>query len=193
MNASHESLNRRRSIEPEAVRPAIFAHFVLRTSSLDAMRHWYRTVLSADVVFDDGRICFMTYDDEHHRLALIQVPGLHAPDAQSWGLYHFAYGYASLRDLLSTYRRLKNEGILPYRPINHGPTVSMYYRDPDGNAIELQVDAFPTKEAAADYFQTEAFKQNPIGVPFDPEELIRAYEAGVPEDELLRRPAEAPA
>jgi catechol-2,3-dioxygenase len=188
MDGSRATLDRR-TLEPEASSPDIFAHFVLRTSNLDAMRTWYRTVLNARIVWDNGRLCFLTYDDEHHRLALIQVPGLHAPDAQSWGLAHVAYGYKTLRDLLSTYRRLRNAGILPYRPINHGPTVSLYYRDPDGNAVELQVDAFPTKAEAADYLNTPAFDENPIGVAFDPEELIRAYEAGVPEDELMRRPS----
>ena len=178
-----------RQVRREPVSPAIFAHFVLRTSNPTAMREWYRTVLNADVVFDDGRICFLTYDEEHHRLALIAVPGLHAPGEQAWGLAHVAYAYASLGDLLSTYRRLKEAGIVPYRPINHGPTVSMYYRDPDGNAVELQVDAYPTKEAAAAYFRTEAFRQNPVGVPFDPEAMLRAYEAGLPEAELLLRPA----
>jgi len=178
----------RRPLEPEAISPAIFAHFVVRSSNLPAMRQWYQTVLNARVVFDDGNICFLTYDDEHHRLAIVNVPGLTAPDAQSWGLAHLAYGYRTLGELLATYRRLKVAGILPYRPINHGPTVSLYYRDPDGTAIELQVDAFATKEAAAGFMQTDAFRQNPIGVAFDPEELARAYEAGVPEADLLRRP-----
>ena len=37
-----------------------------------------------------------------------------------------------------------------------------------------------TKEATAAYFQTEAFRKNPIGVAFDPEALVEAYEAGAP-------------
>ena len=32
------------------------------------------------------------------------------------------------------------------------------------------------------------FAANPIGVIFDPEQLIRDYEAGVPLDDLVRRP-----
>jgi hypothetical protein len=124
-------------------------------------------------------------------VAIVNVPGLHAADAESWGLAHLTYGYKTLRQLLSTYRRLKGEGILPYRPINHGPTTSLYYRDPDGNNIELQVDNFATKEDAARYFLSEAFKENPIGVAFDPEALVAAYEAGVPEEELARRPTTA--
>ena len=181
-------LARRGPIEPEAIAPDGFAHFVVRTSNFEGMRRWYRTALNAEVVHDNGQLCFMTYDDEHHRLALVNVPGLHAPDAGSWGLAHVAYSYKTLRQLLSTYVRLRDEGILPVRPINHGPTVSLYYKDPDGTAVEFQVDAFSSKAEAAGYFQSDEFKDNPIGVLFDPEELVRAYEAGVPEKELMRRP-----
>jgi catechol 2,3-dioxygenase-like lactoylglutathione lyase family enzyme len=178
----------RESVTAEAISPALFAHFVVRTSNYAAMRAWYLTVLNARVVHDDGRLCFMTYDDEHHRLALVNIPGLSKPAADSWGLNHLAYSYNSLRDLLSTYVRLRDQGIVPFRPINHGPTVSMYYHDPDGTGIELQVDTFPTKQEAREWFGREAFKENPIGVLFDPEELVKAFEAGVPEEELLTRP-----
>ena len=91
-------------------------------------------------------------------------------------------------ELLSTYRRLKKAGIVPYRPIHHGPTLSMYYHDPDGNSVEMQVDCFKTKAEASAYFQTESFTKNPIGVNFDPETLVAAYESGASEAELLRQP-----
>jgi catechol-2,3-dioxygenase len=178
----------REPVRPEAISPALFAHFVVRTSNFDAMRAWYRTVLNARIVHDNGTLCFMSYDDEHHRLALINVPGLVKPATDSWGLNHLAYSYNSLRDLLSTYVRLRDNGIVPFRPINHGPTVSLYYHDPDGTGIELQVDTFPTKQQAEDWFARDEFKENPIGVLFDPEDLVKAFEAGVPEDELLSRP-----
>ena len=178
----------RRPLDTKPVSPSLFAHFVIRSSNRDAVRDWYCTVLAGHVVFENDYICFITYDDEHHRLAIVSVPDLKAPTAENWGLAHLAYTYRSLGDLLSTYKRLKAQGIVPYRPINHGPTVSMYYKDPDGNAIELQIDAFPTKQGAAGYFQTPAFKQNPIGVPFDPDRMVRDYEAGVPEADLVKRP-----
>ncbi|MSP03193.1 MAG: biphenyl 2,3-dioxygenase [Acetobacteraceae bacterium] len=175
-------------VKPEAVSPALFAHFVVRTSNFEGMRHWYQTVLNARIVHDNGTLCFMTYDDEHHRLALVNVPGLKKPEADSWGLNHLAYSYNSLRDLLSTYVRLRDQGIVPFRPINHGPTVSMYYHDPDGTGVELQVDTFATKQEAEAWFGRDEFKENPIGVLFDPEDLLRDFEAGVPEVDLLTRP-----
>jgi hypothetical protein len=34
--------------------------------------------------------------------------------------------------------------IRPFYSINHGPTTSLYYTDPDGNRVELLVDNFAT-------------------------------------------------
>ena len=46
------------------------------------------------------------------------------------------------KDISAEVVRLKAAGILPYWCINHGPTTSLYYKDPDGNVIELftQID-----------------------------------------------------
>jgi catechol 2,3-dioxygenase-like lactoylglutathione lyase family enzyme len=61
----------RRTIDQSAtVRPAKFAHFVLRVRDLAASRDWYAKVLGMETVHDAGRLAFFTYDDEHHRLAL---------------------------------------------------------------------------------------------------------------------------
>jgi len=179
----------RRPLDRKPLAPSLFAHFVLRTANKKALVEWYCTVLAAHPVFENDYISFVTYDDEHHRVAFIQAPGLKTPPDDACGLSHVAYTFADLGQLLSTYRRLKAEGIVPVRTINHGPTVSMYYKDPDGNQVELQVDAFD-KAGAASYFFTEPFQKNPIGVLFDADKMVADYEAGVPEADLLRRPAE---
>ena len=176
-----------RPLDTKPVSPSLFAHFVLRTPQRDAMRDWYRTVLNARLVFENDYISFITYDEEHHRVAFVSAPELKRPADADRNLSHMAYTFADLGQLLSTYKRPKAQGILPYRPINHGPTVSMYYRDPDGNQVELQVDAFD-KAGAASYFHTEPFAKNPIGVLFDADKMLADYEAGVPEADLLRRP-----
>lgn len=182
-----------RTLDPRPIAPSLFAHFVLRSSNMPAMVDWYRTALNMRVVKCNDFITFLTYDEEHHRLAIVNIPSLHAPDQKSWGLAHVAYTFRDVGELLSTYRRLKDKGIVPYRPIHHGPTLSMYYHDPDGNSVEMQVDCFKTKQEAAAYFQTEAFAKNPIGVDFDPDKLVADYERGAPEAELLRQPEGPPA
>lgn len=179
----------RRPLDSKPVSPSLFAHFVLRTANREPLKQWYMTVLNARLIFENEYIAFITYDDEHHRVAFVQIPNLKKAPDDSWGLAHVAYTFADLGQLLSTYRRLKAEGIVPVRTINHGPTVSMYYKDPDGNQVELQVDAFDKATAAA-YLLTEPFAKNPIGVLFDPDRMVADYEAGVPEAELLRQPAE---
>ena len=172
----------------QPVSPAKYAHFVLRTGQFDKMAEWYKTVLAARIVFRDERLCFLSYDDEHHRLALINMPGLAPRDPESAGTDHVAYSYHNLGELLATYRRLKDHGILPHWPINHGVTTSMYYRDPDNNRVELQIDNFASAEECQAYFRSKAFADNPVGVTYDPEELCRRYEAGEPMSELLRIP-----
>ncbi|HVH78484.1 MAG TPA: VOC family protein [Stellaceae bacterium] len=172
----------------QPISPAKFAHFVLRTGQFDKMIEWYRTVLNARIVFRDERLCFLSYDDEHHRLALINTPGADVRDPGSTGTDHVAYTYNDLGDLLSTYRRLKAAGILPNWPINHGVTTSVYYRDPDNNRVELQIDNFATPKELDGYFQSQAFRENPVGVTYDPEELCRRYESGEPMSSLLQIP-----
>jgi catechol-2,3-dioxygenase len=128
------------------VSPAKFAHFVLRTGQIDRLVEWYQAVLNARIVFRNEMLCFLSYDDEHHRLALINIPGSPPRDPNGTGTDHVAYSYNDLGELLSTYRRLKERGITPHWPINHGVTTSMYYRDPDNNRVELQIDNFrPSK------------------------------------------------
>ena len=168
--------------------PAKLAHLVLRTRRYDELVAWYRTVLGAEIVFRNERLTFLTYDDEHHRLAIINLPESTEGSREQAGVDHIAFSHRDLGALLATYLRLKAAGILPVRPINHGPTTSFYYRDPDGLRIELQVDNFATEAELKGYFQGRDFAHNPIGVAVDPEQLVRDYQAGVPIGELLRRP-----
>ena len=44
-------------------------------------------------------------------------------------------------------------------------------------------------DEARAYFTGPDFVENPIGILFDPEQLIRDYEAGRSFEELVRRPA----
>jgi catechol 2,3-dioxygenase-like lactoylglutathione lyase family enzyme len=171
--------------------PSKFAHAVLRTNKFKEMVEWYKTVLQADIVFENQMLAFMTYDDEHHRLAIAGFPGIVDRAPHSAGLDHLAYTYAGLGDLIATYERLKAAGITPLVPINHGLTTSMYYRDPDGNKVELQIDNFDSIEELKGFFRSNDFSKNPIGVSFDPDELARQYHAGVPEAELKKYRPEA--
>ena len=56
------------------------------------------------------------------------------------------------------------------------------------NRIEFQVDCFATAEEANAYMRSDAFAANPIGVQFDPDDLVEQFRKGVPESQLLARP-----
>ena len=170
------------------VAPVKLAHIVRRTSRFEEMLAWYQTFLGAEVVHSDGMLAFLTYDDEHHRIAIAGIPGLLDAPPLAAGTDHVAFTHADLGDLLYTYARLKAEGITPYWCINHGPTTSMYYKDPDGNRIELQVDNFPTAEETNRWIRSGDFAANPIGVVFEPDDLLARYKAGEPMERLTERP-----
>ena len=85
------------------------------------------------------------------------------------------------------YASLRDRGIRPFFCVNHGPTTSMYYRDPDGNRVELQIDNFATTEEGQAWMHSPAFDRNPIGVEYDPDELVKKFESGVPLAELVAR------
>lgn len=169
------------------VAPTKLAHVVYLTADLKRLLDWHRTVFEAEVVHAGPNIVFLTYDDEHHRTAIIEAPvGAKAPGTT--GVHHIAYTFADLRALMSTYKRLKALDIMPSWAINHGPTTSLYYRDPDGNQVEFQVENFPSVAETAQYFLSQDFTDNPIGVEYDPEELLKKLDAGVPDAELKKRP-----
>ena len=164
------------------------AHIVLMTGQLPAMRDWYAKVLGAHVVYENPGLCFMTFDDEHHRLALVAPPVPLTPRTPLTAcMHHSAYTFAGLSDLLESYARLKALNIEPLTPIQHGVTTSLYYRDPDGNLVELQVDNFAHPDAATAYMQGEEFAADPIGPAFDPQAMLDALQAGTPVATLITR------
>lgn len=190
-----ESRQHSTPVDQKAGKPIIspdrLAHVVLRSSQFDALVHWYTTVLGATVAFSDGNLAFLSYDEEHHRIAVLNIPGLAPQREGTAGVHHMAFTYASLSDLVSTYERLDQAGIRPVCCLNHGPTTSMYYADPDGNQVELQVDNYNTVQEAGAFFYSAAFAKNPIGVDFEPAELARRFHAGEDEASIKKRPDSA--
>jgi catechol 2,3-dioxygenase-like lactoylglutathione lyase family enzyme len=173
---------------PNRVRPVKFAHAVLTTPNLRRARDWYLEVLDGHVSYENEMVCFLSYDDEHHRIGLVGIPGLVERPPNSWGLDHLAFTYPTLGALLAHYTFLKSKGVLPYWPINHGPTVSFYYRDPDGNKVEMQYDVFAKLEDLDAFFAAGNYNENFMGIIVDPEDLVARYEAGEPVENLVRRP-----
>ena len=175
------------------IAPAKLAHVVLKTAPerVEILSQWYKTVLEGEAMFETDGLAFITYDAEHHRVAIVGIPGTKAHVDGLSGMHHMAFTYANLGDLVRTYQRLKGAGIAPQFCINHGPTTSRYYFDPDQTQIELQVDNVPEAKFR-EYFDNGEFAANPIGITFDPDALAARYERGEPEAALLKRPAGTP-
>ena len=174
-------------------KPVKFAHVVYSTRRFDEMINWYQRVFEAKVVYQNPVLAFLTYDDEHHRFAFANLSALDPASVEAGrrgevGVNHVAYTYANVGDLLDTYARLKEAGITPYWPVHHGVTLSFYYKDPDGNRMEFQVDCCATVEEANAFMLSKAFAANPVGVEIDPDALLAQYRSGMVET-LLVQPA----
>ena len=63
----------------------------------------------------------------------------------------------------------------------------MYYKDPDGNSVETQVDNFDTAEEVNEFLASAQFAEKPIGTDFDPEELGRRVQSGEDHASIKKR------
>ncbi|KAK7425084.1 hypothetical protein QQZ08_008361 [Neonectria magnoliae] len=167
--------------------PSSLAHVVLRTSNLKRMVDFYTSFLGGTVTYGNDTISFITYDEEHHRIALLGIPDTEPKNPTTCGLEHIAFSFDNLSNLLVSYRHRKERNIKPVWCVNHGPTSSIYYRDPDGNMLETQVDNFDTVDEATAFMMSDQFSENPVGTDFDAEEMIAALEAGGDEKLLKKR------
>src|SRR5580704_5942242 len=174
--------------------PKKLSHLVLQTNRRDEMIEWYCKVLGAELLFQNKFIAFISYDDEHHRVAFLDpgpladkmaAEGKTARAGGEVGLHHVAFSFDPL-ELADHYEELKGKGITPHRCVNHGMTTSMYYYDPDRNQVELLVDNFATAAEGQDYMRRRsAADKNPVGVDFEPDELVARVRKGLRIEELV--------
>ncbi len=170
----------------EIIKPA-FHHVTFKTSRLAEMVAWYGTVVGARPTFQDANNAWTTNDEANHRVAFLSTPGLgDDPDKRSHnGIHHSAFEYESFADLMSSYARLRDEGIEPAFSLDHGMTISIYYKDPEGNFVELQCDSYGDWRQSSEWMRSSPdFAANPIGTFFDPERVYQAHKGGQGFDEL---------
>lgn len=175
------------------LRPKALAHFGIQTYDVPRLRDWYCTFLSGRVVFEKPPVfCTVSFDDEHHRIAIAGLPG---EPRRKFGanpeFMHVAFEMHDLRRLLLNYERLRKIGITPEVCMHHGATMSAYYRDPDGNQCEFFVDCFPTKAETEAWFESPVYQHNfGAGISFDPDALLTQMRAGTPAKELMSYPVD---
>lgn len=176
--------------------PDYLAHWVIKSTRREKMIEWYCKVFGARVVFINDHLSFLTWDQEHHRLAIFRMPvilrwllPLQRISRKFLGVDHLAFNFGSIQRLLETYERIRKAGIHPIWCINHGPTTSIYYEDPDGNRLEFQFENFSTLTDLQAYAASGEFKADPVGTNFDPDYLLERLRSGTPPDELKKRGA----
>jgi len=177
--------------------PSKLAHVVYMTRRYEEMLSWYKTVFEAKVQYENPAFAFLTFDDEHHRFAFANMcvinPDGNETDANlKVGVNHVGYTFSNVGALLETYDRLKQAAITPYWRVHHGVTLSIYYRDPDGNRMEFQVDCCANADEAHVFMHSDSFAANPIGVEIDPDVLLAQYRNGASAEQLLTMPVGPP-
>ena len=167
-----------------------FHHANLKTTRLQEMIDWYSTVVGSRVLFQNDLGAWMSNDEANHRIALTAFPNFtDDPEKDTrTGLHHTAFESESFDQLNASYLRLKQVGIVPDFCLDHGMTLSYYYRDPDGNHVELQVDTFGDWSRSSAFMRDATeFHENPIGTFVDPARVAAAAAAGASFDEIHER------
>jgi catechol 2,3-dioxygenase len=125
-------------------------HVVLKVSDLTQSLGFYRDVLGLSEVargdFGDGMMVFLSTGRNHHDIGLVEVgAGARRPAGGDIGLYHVALRIGEDVDTLREARdHLEACGVPIQWIADHTVSQSIYVADPDGNNVELYVDADPT-------------------------------------------------
>ena len=120
------------------------------------MEDFYTRVLGFAVT-DRGnlgstKITFLSRDPaEHHQIVLASGrPG----ELRFNPINQISFRMAEFAGLREMHRRLAEEKVRDLYPVSHGNALSVYFRDPEGNRIELFID-------------TPWYVQQPLRVPMD--------------------------
>ncbi len=120
-------------------------HVVFYVKDLGRSLAFYRDLLGFQEVgkIFNGAAAALTSGRTHHELLLIQVgdaPG--PPSGRRRGLYHIGIKVGdSLDELRAAKQELEQAGVVIDGMSDHTVSQSLYLHDPDGNEVEVYVDA----------------------------------------------------
>jgi catechol 2,3-dioxygenase-like lactoylglutathione lyase family enzyme len=134
-----------------------FSHMGIFVTDPARMEDFYTRVLGFAVT-DRGMLgpialVFLSRDPrEHHQIVL--AAGRPGEAAGFNPINQISFRMADFAGLREMHRRLEREGVKELAPVSHGNALSVYFKDPEGNRIELFVD-------------TPWYVQQPLRVPMD--------------------------
>jgi len=113
-------------------------HLVLWVSNVERSVRFYCDVVGFEVQRRYPNAAFLkipgTADD--HNLGLFEQSGVPRPDERVARMYHSAWEVGDITDLVRARRRLGEAGAL-VGSSNHGVSLSLYAKDPDGSEFEI--------------------------------------------------------
>ena len=113
-------------------------HLVLWVSDVERSVRFYRDVLGFEVKKRYPNAAFLKIPgspDDHH-LGLFEQTGVPQPNERVARMYHSAWEVGEVTDLVSARQRLIEAGAL-VGSSNHGVSLSLYAKDPDGLEFEI--------------------------------------------------------
>ena len=113
-------------------------HLVLWVADVERSVRFYRDVLGFEVSHRYSNAAFLRIagSGDDHNLGLFQQPGLRPPDERVARMYHAAWEVGTLADLARARATLIEAGALVGQS-DHGVSLSLYAKDPDGLEFEL--------------------------------------------------------
>lgn len=118
-------------------------HVVIKVRSIEKSKEFYNGLLGLPVVAhnEEPKMAFFSLGN-HHDFAVLEVGDDAASSTgKQVGLAHVAFKVGDdMDDLRDAKTHLDGAGVKTL-PIDHEVTKSLYFADPDGNQVELYVDA----------------------------------------------------
>ena len=121
-------------------------HVMLRVRSLERSLAFYQDTLGLREVarrdFGEGLTVFLSTGATHHDIALVETDAAPARRGRDVGLHHLAFKIGDGPGALSLAKQaLESAGTPILMALDHRVSQGIYVPDPDGNVIELYVDA----------------------------------------------------